>query len=150
MNWEYVRPLQSEDLITEYEEQIGYEFPADFKNCVIQFNNGYPEKKFFCSWKGKRKRKRVFNHLYSFNKEDISSIWRYNDWRGSFSDWFRLSDGEIEHYVVFAGDPFGNLICYDRRTDKIVFINHEEADFSAAVEEIADSFTKLINSLKSK
>ena len=150
MNWKFVEPLQSEDLIIEYEEKIGYKFPEDFKACVKQNNNGYPENKIFYSWKGKRKRKRVFNLLLSFNKDDITSIWRYNDWRGRFRDWFRLSDGEIENYIVFACDQFGNLICYDKRTDKIVFINHECADFSVTVEEIADSFTELINGLKSK
>lgn len=145
MEWKYVTPLLSEDLIAAYEEKIGYRFPEDFRECVKQNNNGYPEKKNFCSWQGKSKRKRVFRHLLSFNKEDASSIWRYNDWHG---DWLTFSNGEIANYVTFAGDPFGNLICFDKRTDEIVWINHEEADFSAAVESVAKSFTEMLNHLK--
>lgn len=149
MNWRFVEPLQSEDLINEYEEKIGYKFPEDFRECVRLNNGGYPEKKIFCSYKGKSKRKRVFDYLLSFNKGDTDSIWQYNDWRGRFGDWFRYSNGEIENYVKFAGDPFGNIICFDKRTDKIVFIDHEKLS-SFEVEEIADSFTELINSMKSK
>lgn len=148
MNWKFVIPLQSENLIIEYEKKIGYVFPEDFKACVKLNNHGYPEKEVFYSWRGKRKRERVFNLLLSFNKEDRVSIWERNDWRGRSRDWFEYSNGEIENYVVFADDPFGNPICYDKRTDEIVWIDHEEADFSIAVEKIADSFTELINSLK--
>ncbi len=148
MNWRFVEVLQSEDCISEYEEKIGYRFPEDFRECIKRNNGGYPEKKMFYSRKGSRKHKRVFNSLLSFNKEDLSSIWQYNDWRGRFSDWFRYSDGKIENYVTFANDPFGNMICFDKRSDKIVFIDHEKLGSDA--EEVADSFTYLINSLKSR
>lgn len=148
MNWRFVEPLQSEDFISEYEEKIGYRFPEDFRECVKLHNAGYPEKKIFYSWKGNHKYERVFDSLLSFNKDDISSIWQYNDWRGRFSDWFKYSDGEIENYIKFAGDAFGNIICFDKRTDKIVFINHEK--LGSDIEEVADSFTELMNSLKSE
>ena len=123
-------------------------FPEDFKECIKQNNYGYPENKFFYSWKGKCKRKRVFNYLFSFNKDDITSIWNYNNWRERFSDWVKYSNGEIENYVVFAGDAFGNLIGYDKRNNGIVFIDHEQ--LGSGVEKISDSFTELMNSLKSK
>ena len=148
MNWKFITPLKSTNLITEYEEKIGYKFPEDFKECIKQNNYGYPENKFFYSWKGKCKRKRVFNYLFSFNKDDITSIWNYNDWRERFSDWVKYSNGEIENYVVFAGDAFGNFIGYNKRNNGIVFINHEQ--LGSAVEKISDSFTELVNSLKSK
>ena len=61
MNWKFITPFKSTNLITEYEEKIGYKFPEDFKECIKQNNYGYPENKFFYSWKGKCKRKRVFN-----------------------------------------------------------------------------------------
>ena len=54
--------------------------------------------------------------------------------------------GEIENYVVFAGDTFGNFIGFKRKTNEIVFIDHEQMQ----AEKIADSFTELLNSMKSK
>ncbi len=148
MNWRFVEPLKSEKLISDYEKKIGYTFPEDFKACVRQNNNGYPENKVFYSLKGNRKRKRVFNLLFSFNKDDTPSIWNYNDWQGRFRDWFHYSNGEVENYVAFAGDPFGNLICFDRRTNEIVFIDHEQLGTGA--ERIANTFTELLDHLKNK
>lgn len=142
MEWRFVHNLQSEDLITDYEKTVKYCFPDDFKNCIKIYNGAYPILKVFTSFKGKRKRKRVFNHLFSFNKEDVSKIWSYNDWNGGFHDW--NEDGKMENYVAFAGDPFGNLICFDKTNDKIVFIDHETLD----IESVADSFTELVNSLR--
>lgn len=146
MNWRWTKPLESDELITEYEERIGYTFPDDFKEFVRQYNGGRPEWKCFYSWTGKRKHERVFNNLLSFNKEDRSSIWKYNDWDGS--DWDSSTNGEIKNYVMIARDAFGNLICYDRRTIGIVWVDHEEPDFPKAVEKVADSFTEHVNSLK--
>lgn len=146
MNWKFTEPLKSEKLISEYEEKIGYRFQEDFRECVMENNGGYPEKKFFYSQKDNRRRKIVFNYLFSFNKNDTGSIWGYNDWRGKFGDWFRYTNGEIENYVVFAGDTFGNFIGFKRKTNEIVFIDHEQMQ----AEKIADSFTELLNSMKSK
>lgn len=46
--------------------------------------------------------------------------------------------------MIFAYDPFGNLIAFDKRTNEIVWIDHEQADFSKAVEKVADSFADLL------
>lgn len=142
MEWIFVEDLQSEDLINEYEEVIKYHFPEDFKKCVRNYNGAYPVLEVFLSFKGKRKKKRVFNHLFSFNKNDVTTIWKYNDWNGRFHEW--NTDGKMENYVAFAGDPFGNLICFDKTDDKIVFIDHE----TLTVENVTDTFTELIGSLR--
>lgn len=144
MEWKFIDHLKSEELITKYEEKVDYCFPEDFKECVKQNNGAYPENHVFLSWHGKRKRKRVFNYLYSFNKDDVSTIWHYNDWKGDMSDWYKFSNGEVENYVTFASDPFGNLICFDKRNDSVVWIDHETLN----IEFVADSFTEFINSLR--
>ncbi|MBQ5311655.1 MAG: SMI1/KNR4 family protein [Oscillospiraceae bacterium] len=144
MEWEYVRPLQAETLVDDYEKTIKYEFPEEFVLCVKHNNNGYPKLSSFISWKGKRKRKRVFDHLFSFNTEDRTTIWNYNDWNGRFHDW--NENGEMNDYVAFAGDPFGNLICFDKTNDHIVFIDHETLE----IEDVADNFSDFINNLRKK
>ena len=144
MKWDYVEELKSVQLISEYEEKVSYHFPGEFKEFIILYNAGYPEYTIFNSYRGKKKIKRVFNYLYSFNKEDKDCIWEYNDWNGYMSGW--NTEGKMEKYVAFAGDPFGNLICFDKTDDKIVFIDHETHE----IEEVADSFTEFINSLRKK
>ena len=144
MEWEYVRPLQAETLVDDYEKTIKYEFPEEFILCAKHNNNGYPKLSSFISWKGRRKRKRVFDHLFSFNTEDRTTIWNYNDWNGRFHDW--NENGEMNDYVAFAGDPFGNLICFDKTNDHIVFIDHETLE----IEDVADNFSDFINNLRKK
>ena len=46
--------------------------------------------------------------------------------------------------MIFGSDPFGNPIAFDKRTNEIVWIDHEQADFSKAIEKAADSFSYLI------
>ena len=150
MEWNWVESLQSEDLITEYEAVVGYTFPEDFKEFVKQYNGGNPENTIFYSKHGDVRKKRVFGDLLSFNKEDICSIWKYNRWFTGYSDWNALSNGEIQNYIMIAGDAFGNMICYDKRTNEIVWIDHEQADFSKAVKPVAKSWTKFVSGLKSK
>lgn len=142
MKWEFVKPLESDKLIEEYEAQIGYVFPEDFNECVKQYNGAYPEREIFRSKNGKRVRKRVFNNLCSFKKEDPLNIWKYNNWNGWMRDWNQ--NGEMEKYIAFAKDPFGNLICFDKTNDMIVFVDHETLN----IEFVANSFTELIESLR--
>lgn len=142
MEWLFIKPLNSEELISEYEEKVCYRFPKDFKDCVKQNNSANPGLEVFISWYGKRKKKRVLNNLFSFNKEDRSTIWHYNDWNGKQREW--NEDGRMVKYVAFAKDPFGNLICFDKTNDSIVWIDHETLN----IEFVADSFTEFINSLR--
>ena len=51
---------------------------------------------------------------------------------------------ELDNYVVFANEPFGNIICFDKTNDHIVFIDHE----TLSIEYVADSFSEFIAGLK--
>ena len=141
MEWRFVRKLKSEELITEYEQKGNYQFPEMFVEYIKNCNAAYPKFKLFMS-KGNREWERVFNHFYSFNKDDLTTIWDYNDWNGCMKDWNMY--GSMENYIAFAGDPFGNLICFDKTNDKIIFIDHE----TLQVQSVADSFDEFIHSLK--
>ncbi len=50
----------------------------------------------------------------------------------------------MENYIAFAADPFGNLICFDKSNDTIVFIDHE----TLRIESASASFTEFIDSLR--
>ena len=142
MKWMFPEPLESESLISEFEEKVGYQFPEDFKNIVREYNSAYPYVKCFFSFNNDRSKKRVFDHLLSFNKSDKPNIWHYNEFEER--DWDKFSNGEICNYVIFGSDPFGNPIAFDKRTNEIVWIDHEQVDFPKAVEKAADSFAELI------
>ncbi len=140
MNWRSVKPLVSNDIIDEYEKTINYHFPDSFREFVKINNGGKPSHKVFNT---KVVKERVFDNLLSFNKDDVDTIWHYNDWKGDMSDWYKFSNGEVENYIAFACDAFGNLICFDKRNDSVVWIDHETMN----VEFVAKSFTEFIESL---
>ena len=68
------------------------------------------------------------------------NIWRTN--QIIHTVWAK--NGELDRYIVFATDPFGNKICFDKTNDKIVFIDHE----TLSIEVVADDFTEFVDSLK--
>ena len=140
MNWSWVEPLESEELISEFETKENYHFPDDFILTIKKYNAGYPELQEFVSWQGKRKKKRVFSSLISLNKDSKVNMWLTN--RIVHTVW--SDNGEFDNYVVFADDPFGNKLCFDKTNDHIVFIDHE----TMKIEPIADSFSDFIASLK--
>jgi len=129
MKWFSIKKLESEDLIHEYEEKVNYKFPNDFIICVKENNGGYPELENFNT----ENNIEVFNRLYSFNKNDRTSIWNDFDWCGH--------EEMKNKYVVFACDPFGNQICFDKTNNEIVFLNHEKL----SVQKVADCFSDFIN-----
>lgn len=142
MEWEYIKPLSSAELIKEFEAYADYSFPEDFINCVILNNGGYPSLDVFDT---DRTEERTIKSLLSFNKDDRETIWMMNE-RSEDAEDDELEDGMEdlpERYVAFAIDDFGNLICFDKDNDNIVFYDHEEDE----TEYIADSFTEFLEKL---
>ncbi|SEL23471.1 SMI1/KNR4 family protein [Ruminococcus albus] len=140
MNWVRIKPLLSEQLIIEFENEAGYLFSAEFKEVIKIYNGASPESKKFRYKQGNSIVSRVFNNLLSFNKDDRTNIWRTN--QIIHNVWGE--NGELDQYVVFANDPFGNKICFDKTNDHIVFIDHE----TLSIEHVADSFSEFIAGLK--
>lgn len=131
MQWKYVRPLKDPALISKFEQKTGYKLPDDFTACVKNNNGGRPEHSTFNTDSSKG---RAIKALLSFNLEDRESMWQAYVW---------LSPELRKRYVAFAIDNFGNLICFDRSTGCVVFIDDERL----TVEQIANSFTDFVASL---
>lgn len=131
MEWKYVKPLTSEELINEFECMVKYSLPNDFKACVMEHNGGRPERRAFDTDVSKERELKSF---LSFNKEDKETIWKIHDWNHE-----ELKD----KYVAFAIDNFGNLICFDVCSNRIVFMNLDDM----SIEGIADDFESFIRNL---
>ena len=131
MNWKYVKTLKSANLIDEFETLVCYELPKEFKECVLQYNGGRPERKGFDTDAIKGRELKSF---LSFNKEDRETVWKIYEWN---------KEELANKYFAFAIDNFGNLICFDMNEDNVVFLNHEDL----SVEHIAKTFTKFLELL---
>lgn len=131
MNWKYIKPLESLELISKFEEQFNYKFPNEYKDCVSKNNGGRPSKKIFDTVDTKE---RELKSLLSFNYDDPETIWDVNN---------RDDESFNEKYIAFATDSSGNLICFKKCDSSIVFVNHE----TSITENITNSFSSFINSL---
>lgn len=131
MEWKYVKELKAVDLIGDYERLVKYVFCDSFKKCVITNNGGRPSKRLFDTDKAKERELKSF---LSFNREDRETVWKIFEWN---------KEELTNQYIPFAIDNFGNMICFDVKNDKIVFVNHE----NMSVEIIANSFADFMNGL---
>lgn len=128
MNWKYVKALNSVDLINDFEKLVGYKFPKEFRDLVLQFNGGRPERKGFNT---NVSIGRELKSFLSFNTGDRETVWKINDWN---------KDELSNKYLAFAIDNFGNLICFDKNNNNVVLLNHEDL----SVEHIANTFSEFI------
>ena len=131
MDWKYVKALNSNELIDDYECMVKYVFCDSFKKCIMEHNGGRPSMRIFDTDKAKERELKSF---LSFNKDDRETVWKIFDWN---------KDELTDKYIPFAIDNFGNLICFDASNDKIVFVNHEDM----TIEMIANDFDTFLNGL---
>lgn len=131
MNYKYVKPVKSAKLLDDYKDLTGYELPKDFRNFVIEFNGGRPERKGFSTSTGESRELKSF---LSFNPDDKETVWKVYE---AFEDKLK------QKYLPFAIDNFGNYICFNTENNNIVFLNHEDL----SVEYVADTFVSLLNLL---
>ncbi|MFD2214907.1 SMI1/KNR4 family protein [Metabacillus endolithicus] len=133
--WKYTEEPIGEKKLVEVEEKFGFTFPADFKQCVIYNNGGFPDPNVFDCDDGRIEV--VFNNLISFTNKDINIQMFYE-----FS---------AQKLIPFARDPYGNLLCFDYRynedSPKVVFFISEDEETS--ITPVCDTFTDLINRLYS-
>ena len=130
MKWKYIKPLESENRIEEYETITNYTFPEDYKDFIRNNNGGRPERRVFDTEKSEG---RSFKSLLSYNHNDRETVWKIYNWN-------KNELGGM--YIPFATDDSGNLICFEKISNGIVFINTDDL----SVERIADSFSIFINS----
>lgn len=131
MEWKYVKPLTSTSLIDDFEALTKYRFCQSFKDCVINNNGARPSNKAFDTDKTKE---RMLKSFLSFNKEDRETVWKIFEW---------CKEDLGDKFVPFAIDNFGNLICFDKSNDNVVFLDHEVA----SCELVADNFDNFLAKL---
>lgn len=133
LTWKYGKPLQSEELLSEFEEKTTFTLPEEFKEIVKEHNGSRPSLKIFDAEDAEG---HVFGTLLSFNKDELPSIWSVNK---------EIPKEVDSKYIAFALDPFGNYIAFDAEDGSIVFIDHE----TNKVSNVTGSFADLLNSLYS-
>ncbi|WHX47199.1 SMI1/KNR4 family protein [Paenibacillus woosongensis] len=128
----------SEEQIQKVEKYLGVEFPKDYKECVTQFNGGYPEPDLFDI---NEEKDAIFSCLLSHTNDEASILEVYD-----------LSSNVLPAEIIpFARDPFGNLICFDyrgKRIPTIIFFDHEEVG-DKAIYQICSTFSELLERLYS-
>jgi hypothetical protein len=141
--WEWASAPVDRSVIAAVEAAWGIRFPEDYVECARENHGGHPTNRKCFDFRGRKGA--VFSDLLSFvaEGEKTTIVEMYNCVKD------RLPAGVFP----FAGDPFGNLLCFDyRKTPEqptIAFWNHEVAfdDPERAVRYVCDTFTQLLNKL---
>jgi len=138
--WTFTEDIVSDELISEVEKKYGIVFPKDYKECVKQYNGGYPEPNVFDYDDGIQG---VFNDLISFTNTEMNMFMFYDF----------LNEELPQGIVPFGRDPFGNLLCFDYRYNttnpSIVFFDHEDDEENDVIFYVTDSYTDLLERLYS-
>lgn len=137
--WIFVEESIDEATFRSVESTMGVTYPKDYEECVKRYNGGYPKPNKFDLYNGVQA---VFMGLISFTNENLN-IKMFFDF---------AEESSIEGLVPFGKDPFGNLLCFDYRSNKespqVVFFDHEERGEEAIIP-ICNTFTELLNGLYS-
>ena len=131
--------------LNNIEEKIGFNFPADYKRFLLQFNGGKPEKE-------------VFNMINNSSIVDRFFGFCENEYRNALRYYGVVYNKRIPSNTFPIGkDPGGNLILISISGSdygKIYFWDHNweaeegrEPDYSNLTL-IADSFDEFVNNLK--
>lgn len=130
MNWKYVKPLKSKDLIAQYEKENNFEFPASFKKMVPKINGGRPKANRFVIITGDEK---VLKTFLSFNPDDKETVWTPGEW---------MEESFRRYLVPFAVDNFGNYVCFDQ-IGTVIFACHDPLCYDI----VAYSFEEFLDNL---
>jgi SMI1/KNR4 family protein SUKH-1 len=139
----------SEADLRAIEERYGFRFPSEYKDFLLTFNGGKPDR-----WMFRLKGKRVYGECvhYFLSMSDDPNISFHVYFRRYKVDAKRLPD----EVIPVAFDPGGNLICLavkGTNEGKVFFWDHE-AETSGRGERgenlrlIADSFREFTDGLK--
>lgn len=123
--WRYMKPLEDDTLIKEYEEFKNYKFSELFIKYAKEFNGGRPNKELFDTDKT---RGRVIKKLLSFRPNDKENVWNCPSDIG----------------IPFAMDHYGNYIAFEKDSEKVIFVDHE----TDQIEFVANNFKEFILKLR--
>jgi hypothetical protein len=110
--WRYVKPLATENLIPDAEEKLGYNFTNSYVDFVKKYNGSRPPVSVFST---SASQERTIKSFLSFNPSDAENIIKLNKGVAEIS----------EMLVAFAIDNFGNYICFDKQSHKVIFLDFE-------------------------
>lgn len=129
MEWKFVKPLENDYLIEEFEADFGITLPSDLRNLLESHNGGFPSRRYFLLPNGEDC---AMKHLLSLNRGDRETLWKYNSAEN-------LSAG----YVFFANDAFGNLIGLVLKDGSILFADRD----TDAIVQIAPNLAAFLDAL---
>lgn len=114
VTWKYVKKLNKKNIVDDFLKNNNIRIPSNLKDCLINNNGGRPSIKVFDTDKHKDCE---FKALLSFNKSDKENIFMVYDLFMNTSKF------------PFGTDSAGNIICYDTKSNKYLFYNHEKNEF---------------------
>lgn len=122
-SWKYVKPLQDDNSVGEFELAHGFRFPDDLKAVILKNNGGRPPLKRY-DLRGEKGKE--FKTLLSFNHTDVETIYKA----------YPL-DSTDKSLVPFASDPSGNyfvihcgkVALWDHERDKVILIADTFSEF---------------------
>lgn len=129
--WRYIKHNISQADIDIFEKLAGIQLSADVCTFILTHNNGRPRPNQFDT---NETQGRLFDKLLSFNRNDAENV---------FITYELLSDQLPSQLVALAMDPFGNYICLNRQSLKVVFWLHE----TGAQEETGKKWEQWVNTL---
>ena len=121
--WRYVKSLPTDFNVNEVESRLGFKFCDSFIAFVKNYNGGRPP---IGVYDTDITKERTIKSFLSLNSSDEENIVKMNTY---------LEDASKD-IIAFAIDNFGNYICFEKDTSKIVFFNSETENN----EFIADDF----------
>ncbi len=122
---------ERKNIINAVENDINYQFPDDFKNFILGSSDLHIKPNLF-KVNGKEK---ILRYINSFDKDNITYIGKAQDF-----------DSEYKNSIVpFALLEFGDTLCFDRNTNKIVMHDHEED----SIHEVASNWNEFYTMLYS-
>ncbi|APQ60695.1 hypothetical protein PPOLYM_01951 [Paenibacillus polymyxa] len=137
--WLFAEGPVDDATIAATEQLFQVTFPQDYKECVKNFNGGYPVPNNFDY---DNDAQGVFNDLISFTNSELN-ITMFREF---------AQDSFTKGIIPFGRDPFGNLLGFDYRFNKevplIIFFDHEEIG-EEAITPVCDTFTELLDKLYS-
>ena len=124
MEWKYIKPLKELKSIEYIENKYNVHVPHYLQNIILKYNGGRPERKYFDTQNYKEK---VLKNILSYNKEDKENIYMFDD---------VFSRG----YIPFAITEFGDIICIENKSGKILLYMHELNAFEYVCDDIEAFF----------
>lgn len=120
---------ERKNIINEVENEINFHFPKDFKNFILAKIDLHIKPNVF-KVNGQEK---ILRYINSLDKHSNIYIGKAQNFDSEHKD----------SIVPFAELEFGDTLCFDRKTKKIVIYNHEEDN----IREVAENWNEFYSTL---